>query len=111
MAILTAMGKTGEFTIETDGYHPEAGDAFVYKDQKHNFWFYAGLGDTKELELVVNRATTGRFSGYTPQIDSNDQSAIEENIQKYFESFDLLGREITPSNPAINLRFVWTICQ
>ncbi len=109
MATFTSVGETGEYSIAKDGYTPDFGDAFHYKDQNGEFWFYVRLkpGSDGRGELSVWHASTGRFRGIDPSISESHVRVVEENIKRYFEAFDLFSRPIGPTNPAGPIKFDW----
>jgi len=111
MTTFTSVGETGEFIIATDGYHPDFGRAFHYKDQNYEIWFYVRwkpLSDGR-VELSVWFASTGRFEGVNSSISASHVRVVEENIRRYFEAFDLLGEPIGPTNPAGPIKFDWRL--
>jgi hypothetical protein len=110
--IYKAVGRTGEYFIEKSGYHPQAGEAFSYVDEKYRFWFYVEFcpgEDQENYRLRIKDATTERFEGWLPSVAIQDQKAIEDNIRSYFNAFDLFGCEITASNPAPIIEFTWML--
>lgn len=44
--ISTPAGSAGKYFIKKTGYHPEAGNAFLYRDSIYEFWFYLDLKST-----------------------------------------------------------------
>jgi hypothetical protein len=108
----TGTGETGEFAIQESGFHPQAGYGFKYTDEKYAFWFYVDFQQSegsKGYRLFVKHATSERFAGGIPIVGRKDQTAIEENIRRYFERFDFVGQEISPSNPAPPVLFAWML--
>ena len=91
--IFTAIGPSGEYSIERDGYHPQAGMAFLYEDDKYTFYFYVEdkVDMTRwEMTLIVKHASTQRFNMGTPVIGHGDKSIIEQNIERYLTTVSVL---------------------
>jgi hypothetical protein len=113
-----AVGRDGEYEIKSNGYHPQAGDGYIYKDERYHFWFYVKLkrqaheeqNQASGYDLVVTDASVKRFSGAEPSIVPKDQVSIEENIRHYFERVDIIGRPITHTNPGPrHVLFTWNL--
>jgi hypothetical protein len=101
-SVMTAkVNNTGEYNIKKGGYHPQAGYAFHYRDEKYDFWFHIQLEErvSPDFDLVIRTASVNRFSGPDPVVAPQDVAVIEDNIRRYFRSVDLFGRPITPANP------------
>jgi hypothetical protein len=102
-----------ECVIESSGYHPQAGEAFSYKDQKREFWFYvefvASPDNERDYTLIINDASTGRFAGVLPQVDAEGRAEIERNIRSHFGRFGIMGNPVSPSNPAPVVIFTWAL--
>jgi hypothetical protein len=113
MATFTSVGETGEYSIAKDGYHPSLGDAFHYKDQNYEFWFYVRVkpGSDGRGEMSVWQASARRMAGADPSISASHVRIVEENIRRYFEAFDLFSRPISPTNPAGPIKFDWRLRQ
>ena len=108
----TAMGRTGEYAIKKDGYHPQAGNAFHYNDRQCEFWFYVQTKvdrDKNSYELEIAHASAKRFAGGDPGIDAPNRVTIEQNIRRHFETFDLYGRPTSAANPAPTIKFTWKL--
>jgi hypothetical protein len=105
-------GPTGEYTIESSGVHPQAGWAYLYKDNKYTFYFYIdlkpGTPQPGKLTLVVQHLSNERFGGGRPVIDRGDVSTIEENIRHYLTTVSYRPR---PPEPVPTVTFTWRVGQ
>jgi hypothetical protein len=108
---VAGVGPIGEFTIEKHGYHPQAGQAFHYRDGKYQFYFYV---DTKidlahnEHTITVTHFSGQLFRGIRPEIEYRDASVIQQNIQQYFEAVSIVSFDkIEPPTRAPEILFEW----
>jgi len=111
MRTFTSVGETGEYSIAKNGYSPDLGNAFHYKDQNCEFWFYVRwkpLSDGR-VELSVWNASARRMERFGFDASALNIRVVEENIRRYFEAFDLLGEPIGPTNPAGPIKFDWRL--
>lgn len=100
-------GGGGKFSIEKDGVNPESGEAYHYKNSFLDFWFYAKVKQVPEFLLEIASSSTERFSGGPPRLSQQQKSAVEKDIQKYFEQFDVFGRPQSMNEPIWPVRFTW----
>jgi hypothetical protein len=108
---VTGIGTEGEYVIERQGYHPQLGTAFRYKDGRYDFYFYV---QTKEglprRTLSVWYTSSQRFAGGPPTIDAADGDYLEQNIKHYLENVSLGSFDrVEPPSPDLAVVFDWGI--
>jgi hypothetical protein len=105
------VGPAGEYKIERNGYHPQAGQAFFYKDVKYQFYFYVDLKiDSSHAQhtITVTHFSSQLFRGGRPEIESGDADVIDQNIKGYLEAVSIFSFEkIEPPAPAPTIVFEW----
>ena len=77
----------GCFIASTGSGLPEAGYAFLYRDNGHHFYFYAHRrwqGET--YDVLVSDISTKRFGGGIPELSAlaADLPVVRRNVEKFF---------------------------
>lgn len=83
--IVTLQGPGGEFGMAFDGAHRD-GLHFLYRDSKHQFFFYADTNPTPIWTITIefaDRLTVSR----------DEANRIESNIEFFFKTRDYLRPE------------------
>jgi hypothetical protein len=83
-----------EYTIERHAHHPQAGDAYSYRDGKRSFWFYVQLRKRpgqKGYELVIPNATLQKFMEGVPKVEPEECDVIEHNIRQHLRGWTCSG--------------------
>jgi hypothetical protein len=94
----TEPAKLRDYSIRDEGFHPETGDMYSYKDGEYEFYFYIDVkvqADRVTYDIEIKRTTTDRFAGDKVEIRAEHLKRIEDNVTEYFETTDTFGREIT----------------
>lgn len=76
---IVGVGPRGEFEVERQGWRPELGYGYRYKDRKYDFVIYVEFTGKQLNTLVVRCAMP-------PDIEPVDLDSIKSNITEYFQA-------------------------